>query len=191
MLKRLLDWDRDLLVLLNSLGSEEFDSFWVTATEATTWIPLFVFFILLIFWHYPGKQAWFMIGNAILLLLVVLGITLATKEGIARLRPGNHPQLSLFIRILKKPAGFSFFSGHASSSFSLTTLMVLYLRNSFRWRYLFFIWPVLFALSRIYVGVHYPIDILVGALIGALTGVLFYRGYLDIILPYIQSAHRE
>lgn len=177
--------------MLNHLGSETYDAFWVTATQATTWIPLFLFFILLLFKKYPAKQAWLMIGNALLLLLVVLGITLATKEGIARLRPSENTQLKAVIRILSRPEGYSFFSGHASSSFSLTTLMVLYLRASFRWRYLFFVWPVFFASSRIYLGVHYPIDILVGALIGILTGLLFYRGYVDIILPYTQSVHRE
>lgn len=191
MFKRLLDWDRDLLVFINGLGGDTSDSFWIIVTDATTWIPLFILFIVLLFKNYPSKQAWFMTGNAIVLLFVVLGVTLATKEGIARMRPMNHPQLSTLLRILKQPSGFSFFSGHASSSFSLTTLMVLYLRDSFKWRYLFYVWPVFFALSRLFVGVHYPVDILAGALIGASAGLLFYRAYTDIILPYIQSNHHE
>ncbi|MFM1878763.1 MAG: hypothetical protein RLZZ241_1629 [Bacteroidota bacterium] len=191
MLNRLLNLDRELLVFLNGLGNETFDAFWIAATQGTTWIPLFVFFAFLIFRNYPLKEAWLMIGTAVLLLFAVLGLTLAAKSGFARIRPNENLQVNRIIRVLTNPGGFSFFSGHASSSFSLTTLMICYLRNTFSWRYLFIIWPLFFTLSRIYVGVHYPIDLLVGALVGTLSGLLFYRMYKDVILPYIQSGHRE
>ncbi len=187
MLQKLLDWDREAFLYLNGLGIERYDGFWSTVTDMTTWVPLFVFFLALLFWKHPRREAWYMTLTAVLLMVFVLLLTNLTKEWVARLRPNNNAEISTLIRILKTPTTYSFFSGHASSSFSLTTLMVLYLRDSFRWRHLFFVWPLLFALSRIYVGVHYPIDILVGAGVGTLAGILFYRGYSDLILPYIRS----
>jgi len=78
------------------------------------------------------------------------------------------------IRVLKDPTGYSFFSGHASSSFSIVVYVVLCVRNFSPWVYLAFIWPLLFSLSRIYVGVHYPSDLLVGALVGSLIAFLIF-----------------
>ena len=187
MLNRLLDWDRETFLYLNGLGIERYDGFWSSVTDMSTWVPLFIFFLFLIFWKNPRREALWMTLTAVLLLVFILLITNLTKEWVARLRPNNDGDLKTLVRILKSPTTYSFFSGHAASSFSLTTLMVLYLRDSFRWRHLFFVWPMLFALSRIYVGVHYPIDILVGAGVGTLAGILSYRGYSGVILPYIRS----
>ena len=187
MLQQLLDWDREAFLYLNGLGIERYDGFWSSVTDMTTWVPLFVFFLVLLFWKHPWREAWGMTLMAVLLMVFVLLLTNLTKDWVARLRPNNNAEINTLIRILKTPTTYSFFSGHASSSFSLTTLMVLYLRDSFRWRHLFFAWPLLFALSRIYVGVHYPTDILVGAGVGTLAGILFYRGYSGLILPYIRS----
>lgn len=191
MLSRVLDWDRELFLFLNGLGSKAFDSFWINATDGYNWVLLFVVFLYLLFKTFPAKEALVMTLNAVALLLVVLLMTLVAKHGFARLRPIHAPHLQTLIRSLIQSEGYSFFSGHASSSFSLTTLMFLYLRNTFRWCSLFFIWPIIFAFSRIYVGVHYPADILTGAIVGMLSGFLFYRGYIDIILPYIQLSRRE
>ncbi len=187
MLKHLLDWDRETFLYLNGLGIERYDGFWSSVTDMTTWLPLFIFFLVLLFWKHPRREALWMTLIAVLLLVFVLLLTNLTKEWVARLRPNNDSDLKTLVRILKTPTTYSFFSGHAASSFSLTTLMVLYLRETFRWRHLFFVWPLLFALSRIYVGVHYPIDILVGAGVGTLAGIFFYRGYSGVILPYIRS----
>jgi undecaprenyl-diphosphatase len=61
----------------------------------------------------------------------------------------------------------------------------LFLSKHVKWAAIFFIWPLLFAMSRIYVGVHFPIDLIVGALVGAFSAWLFYRLYQRIILPYL------
>jgi undecaprenyl-diphosphatase len=191
MLSRILDWDRELFLFLNSLGNKAYDAFWISATDGFNWVPLFIVFLYLLFKTFPTKEAVGMTLNAIVLLFVVLLVTLAAKQGFARLRPIHAPHLQTLVRNLVQSDGYSFFSGHASSSFSLTTLMFLYLRTSFRWSYLFFIWPFVFAFSRIYVGVHYPVDILTGSLVGVLAGLLFHRGYVDIIVPYMRLDRRE
>ncbi len=177
MLEKLLIWDRDTFIYLNGLGIEQYDTFWSITTNINTWIPLFLFFIALFFLKFPRKEAFKKVGTVLSLVLFIIIITHLTKEGVARLRPNNNLEINTLIRILKTPTDYSFFSGHASSSFSITMLVFLFLRKTFKWTLLFFIWPLLFCMSRIYVGVHYPLDIIVGSLVGITSGFLFYNLY--------------
>ena len=185
MLKELLDWDRETFIYLNSLGIEQYDAFWSTVTKIPTWIPLFLLFGFLFFKKYTKREALFMILTVLIMVFFVVTLTDLTKEVVARLRPNNDVEINTLIRILRSPTGYSFFSGHASSSFSITTLVFLFLRKHFKWSIVFYIWPLLFVMSRIYVGVHFPVDIIVGALVGMFSAWLFYRLYLQLILPYL------
>ncbi|WP_203293638.1 phosphatase PAP2 family protein [Luteirhabdus pelagi] len=175
MLELLKHWDQELFIFLNNLGIERYDAFWITITQEETWTPLFIIFIGLIFFYYRAKKG----GIVLLMLLVTVGLTMlltnTVKESIERLRPNNVEALSELIRILQRPSNFSFFSGHASSSFSVTTFMVLVIRHYTKWIYLAYLWPLLFVASRIFVGVHYPSDIVVGAMVGV---VMAYGGYV-------------
>jgi len=185
MLKHLLEWDRNTFIYLNNLGTEDYDLFWVIVTNITSWIPLYILLLALIFLKYPKKEALFISCTIVLLLICILGLTDIFKTYFERLRPNNDIEINSIIRILKNPAGYSFFSGHASSSFSLTTISFLFLRKKISIIWLLFIWPFLFAYSRIYVGVHYPLDLMTGALSGMLLGFLFYLFYRRFIEPYI------
>lgn len=171
MVETLKHWDRDLFVFLNGLGIEQFDSFWLFVTQIETWIPLFVLFAILIFYYYRGKKG----GTVVFFLMLTFGVTIVftgiVKEYVARLRPSNVEALGELIRVLQRPSNYSFFSGHASSSFSITTFVVLSLRSYTKWIYLSYLWPILFVLSRIFVGVHYPSDIFVGAVVGTTLAV--------------------
>ena len=126
-----------------------------------------------------------MILMTVLLFGFVMAFMEITKNLIARLRPNNNEEISALIRILISPDDYSFFSGHAANSFAITTLIVLFLRKKLKWVYLFYLWPLLFSLSRIYVGVHYPLDLIVGTVVGLLMAVTFYRIYLRFIIPYL------
>ncbi|MBS9463267.1 phosphatase PAP2 family protein [Flagellimonas sp. 389] len=187
MLKRILEWDRDTFIYLNNLGVENYDVFWSTVTNISTWIPLFLFFIVLLFIKFSTLEAFYKLATALCLVVFIILITNLTKVTVARLRPNNTEEINTLIRILKTPMDFSFFSGHAASSFSITVLFFLFVRTKLKWAFLFFIWPILFATSRIFVGVHYPLDILVGALVGILSAVLFYRLYNRFIAPCSKS----
>lgn len=177
MFEKLLKWDRDTFIYLNGLGAKEFDFFWSTITNITTWIPLFLLLIVLLILKFPKKEAFFKLMTVFGLVLFIIVVTHLTKTGVGRLRPNNTEEINTLIRVLKSPTDYSFFSGHAASSFSITVLVFLFLRKKIKWMVLFFIWPLLFAISRIYVGVHYPLDIIVGALVGILTGIIFYKVY--------------
>lgn len=166
MLETLKNWDRELFVFLNGLGIERFDDFWLFATQPKNWIPLFILFIILIFYYYGLKKGIVVTLFLIFTVVVTMLFTDMVKDYVARLRPNNVEALGQLIRILQKPSNYSFFSGHASSSFSIATFVILILRNFTKWIYFVYLWPLIFVLSRIFIGVHYPSDIFVGALVG-------------------------
>ena len=167
--------DKELLVYLNSLGVESWDQFWMIVTNQFSWIPLFLLLFILIFKAYGWKK------GIVLLLVTALLITFSDqfvnfiKDYFGRLRPNNDPTINEIIRILKRPRSFSFVSGHSTTSFAVTTFMILSLKQFYKYPYILLIWPILFAYSRIYVGVHFPIDIFVGMLLGVLEGFIFYK----------------
>jgi undecaprenyl-diphosphatase len=174
MLETLKAWDRELFLYLNSLGIEQFDVFWIFITKIESWIPLFLFLTFLVFYYYKGKQGAIVFGFTLITFSITLVATDTTKEFVARLRPNNVEAFSGLIRVLQTPTTYSFFSGHASSSFAITTFIVLALRQHTKLIYFTYLWPLLFVLSRIYVGVHYPSDIFIGALVGTAFAILFY-----------------
>ena len=175
LLDKIIRFDKELMVQLNGLGTESWDQFWILATNQLSWIPLYLIFFYLIFKSLGWKK-----GLALVLLTAVLitfsdQFTVFLKDSFERLRPNRDPSVNTMIRILKNNSSFSFVSGHATTSMAVSLLMFLTLRKSFPYTWLFFIWPIIFAYSRIYIGVHFPMDVLCGALLGAGIGYLFYR----------------
>lgn len=175
LLDKIIRFDKELMVQLNGLGTESWDQFWILATNQLSWIPLYLVFFYLIFKSLGWKK-----GLALVVLTAVLitfsdQFTVFLKDSFERLRPNRDPSVNTMIRILKNNSSFSFVSGHATTSMAVSLLMFLTLRKSFPYTWLFFIWPIIFAYSRIYIGVHFPMDVLCGALLGAGIGYLFYR----------------
>ena len=189
MLKKLLEWDSDALIYLNNLGTEKYDFFWSTVTKINIWIPLFIIFIYLFLTKFPKKIALFKMVTVLFLVAFIMTVTNLTKEIVGRLRPNNEEAINSLLRIVHNPDGFSFFSGHASSSVAITTLVFLFLRTKFKWSWLFYTWPLFYASSRVYLSVHYPGDIIIGACIGVLSAFLFYKFYNYLITPYLQKYH--
>lgn len=183
MLETILEWDRETFIYLNNLGIERYDAFWVTVTDFINWTPLFLLLMGIIFWKYPKREAILVMGTLLLMILFVVTLTDLTKNAVARLRPNNTEEISTLIRILKTPTTYSFFSGHSSSSFSIATILVLFLRHRFRWCWLMYLWALLMVASRVFVGVHYPVDIIVGGLVGVLSAFFFYILYVRLIVP--------
>lgn len=175
MLETLQKWDRDLLIFLNNLGIEEYDGFWLFVTRIESWVWLFVIFYALIFYSFQGRKVYVALFASLMSFVIAFSLTYLTKVWVGRIRPNNVEEFDSLLRVLQHPNSFSFFSGHASSSFALTTFLVLILRHRFKWIYIIYLWPLLFVMSRIYVGVHYPSDILVGSVVGFTTAFLLYK----------------
>lgn len=97
------------------------------------------------------------------------------KNIVQRLRPINDISVNKSIRILIEQNDFSFVSGHSTVSFTIAFLSFWILKKHYKHTYLLFLFPILFAYSRIYLAVHYPIDILVGMVLGYVIAVIFYK----------------
>ena len=119
MLERLLQWDRDLLIYLNSLGIETYDAFWQAVTDISTWIPLFLFLLVLLFWKYTKREGFAILLTTLLMLGVMLLLTNLTKEWIGRLRPNNDVEVNTLIRVLRRPASSASFRATPPLPFQL------------------------------------------------------------------------
>ena len=176
MWESIVEVDQDVFRWINGLPVGKFESFWLFVTHIENWFLLYIFFFYLLFKSFKRPINFIAMATVPVVVFITLGLTNLVKNGVERLRPNNEPILMDSIQVLLKPENFSFWSGHSAVSFAVTTFTVLALRsgNTSIWVFLFYLWPVTFALSRIFVGVHYPADVTVGMLVGLLLGWLCY-----------------
>ena len=190
MLEKLQELDRDLFVFLNGMGSETFDPLWRVITQLWSWVPIFAIIFYLTFKRLGWRHALLVVGMITLLLLVTDQTTNLIKNGIQRLRPGNNPEIADIIRAVIKRHSFSFISGHASNSMAVAFFLYRVLHPYLKYMGFFFLWPLIFAYSRIYLGLHYPGDILAGYLYGLLTGWLVLKLYIYLRDRYFPQHER-
>lgn len=177
MLDKILSLDQKLFIYLNSLGSETYDGFWLIITKQTSWIPFFLVLLYFIYKKLGTKKTLHLLFFVSVLLLFTDQITNLFKNGFQRLRPCNNPEINSFIRIVQFRKSFSFFSGHAANTMAVATFLYFIFKKNFNYFWLLFLWPLIFAYSRIYLGLHYPIDIICGYLFGAILGFLMFKLY--------------
>lgn len=177
MLEKILSLDTQLFIYLNGLGSETYDGFWLLITKQTNWIPFFIVLLYLIFKKIGTKQTLYLLLFVAILLVFTDQITNLFKYGFQRLRPCSNPEINTKIRIIKSSATFSFFSGHAANTMAVSTFLYLNLKRHFKYLGFLFLWPLIFAYSRIYLGLHYPLDIICGYLCGLTLGFLMFKLY--------------
>lgn len=170
----LLELDRKIFLELNSSFRDPWlDQLMMFLTTTTAWIPLYLFLIYLLIRHYR-KQTW--------LILLAIGLTILLADQVTssvmkpffeRLRPSHEPTIAERVYIVNQYRGgkFGFASSHAANTFGIATLMWLALKVYRPWIAILFLWPLLVGYTRIYLGVHYPGDIVVGFFIGFLSAV--------------------
>ncbi|WP_166920448.1 phosphatase PAP2 family protein [Flavobacterium poyangense] len=177
MLEKIQELDTNLFVYLNGLGSETFDKLWLIITNQLNWTPLFLLIFYLIYKKIGGKQTLYLLLFIAVLIAFTDQTTNLVKNTVQRLRPCNNPDINSFIRVVQVRKSFSFFSGHAANTMAVATFLYLVLKRHFKYLGFLFLWPLVFAYSRIYLGLHYPGDILTGYFVGAVFGSLIYLGY--------------
>lgn len=178
MLHTLVDIDTHLMLWLNGFHNSFFDTFWYIITSKYTWMPMYCF-ILYVLYRKIGLK-WQLLG---LIAMFALTITVSDqlcghviRGAVERMRPSNPDNpISSFIHIVNGYRGgkYGFPSCHASNSFALATLLWLFFRHR-KLTVFIFCWAILNSYSRIYVGVHYPGDLLVGSIVGGLGAAAVY-----------------
>jgi len=179
-MERLLELDRELFLFLNGLHSPFIDPIMYFLTDGRVWIPLYLFVGYLIYQNYKKESLWILAGIILSIVITDQITTTFMKPFFARLRPTHEPSLQGLVHTVNNYFGglHGFASSHAANTFGVTLFLWMILRKHYRWAALLFIWPAVMSYSRIYLGVHYPGDIIVGTLIGLLTGWLVFRLYV-------------
>lgn len=173
----IISYDKQLLVYLNNLGSESFDGVWLLITNQFYLAPIFLFIFYLLWKKIGWKNLWIILLFIALIIMVCDQTTNLFKYTFQRLRPVNDLEIKESLRILISRKSFSFFSGHASNSMATTLFIFLIFRKYYKYAFLLFLFPLIFAYSRIYLGLHFPTDILTGYFVGAIVGSFFYFIY--------------
>lgn len=174
--QRIHDWDRSLFLVLNrSLANPVFDAVLPYFRDSVFWAPLYLFIMAFVTLNY-GKRGWWW-ALAFLATVAVADLlgTYALKETVRRIRPCNEPELAGLVRLVVQrcSGGYSFVSNHAANHFGLATFMALSFKPVFgRWMYLAYLWAFFISFAQVYVGVHYPLDVAAGGLLGLLAGYL-------------------
>ena len=172
MLEHLVQIDKQLLLWLNGHHTPFFDKFMFLVSGRAEWIPLYAVILGFIIWEYRRQSVW-------IILAVVVMITLSDqvanllKSGVQRPRPCKDPEIGHLVHLVNNycRGAYGFVSGHAANSFALATFTSMIFRN--KWVLTgMMLWAALVSYSRIYLGVHYPGDVIGGAVTGALLAWL-------------------
>ena len=190
-IQQLIGFDQELLLKLNGSNSLFWDGFMWLSTNMLTWIPFAVVLLYVIFKNNKIKEA--------LIIIALLGVVIALADQIssgickplfARFRPTQDPEFMYQIDIVNGYRGgiYGFISSHAANTFGVAVFLTLIFKSG-SLAIILFIWAILNAFSRIYLGVHYPGDILFGTLVGVGAGILIYIIYRKLQNTLLKQAN--
>lgn len=190
-IQQLIGFDQELLLKLNGSNSLFWDGFMWLSTNMLTWIPFAIVLLYVIFKNNKIKEA--------IVIITLLGVVIALADQIssgickpffARFRPTQDPELMYQIDIVNGYRGgiYGFISSHAANTFGVAVFLTLIFKSG-SLAIILFIWAILNAFSRIYLGVHYPGDILFGTLVGVGAGILIYIIYKKLQNTLLKQAN--
>lgn len=178
-----MDWialDKQWLLAINGSDSVFLDSLAKTLTAATTWIPLYLALLYVVMKNSDNFRKVLLIVGCALLCVFVAGSLddLFVKPIVARWRPARDPEIGISVDIVNGYRGgrFGFFSSHASNTFSLAVFFALLVRSRLL-SVALVLWSLLNCWTRMYLGVHYPGDIIAGLLWGGIVGTAVWFCY--------------
>ena len=176
MLDRIKQIDTELLIFLNNLGNKSWDPLWVSITDKFTFLPLFILIIFFLFKKNGTKGLLVILLFISVLILFTDQFTNVVKDFTQRLRPCRLDELQGLLRDIDIRCGkYGFFSAHAANSISVTLFIINCVDESVKkfLKPVLILWVMIFSYSRIYLGVHYPLDTIFGLSFGIFSGFLF------------------
>ncbi len=185
MLEEILKLDTEIFIFLNNSGTSSFDSFWTFLSRKEANILVYLSGLLFFlknkgFKSYKVKPLDVFYIFSLVLVMILISDQSANifKDSFQRLRPCYNEIIQDSVRLVKESCGgkYGFFSAHASNSFSLAVFFGILFKDFSKYPiYFTIIYASLISYSRIYLGVHYPLDIIFGALFGVINGILIYK----------------
>ncbi|MFD2698651.1 phosphatase PAP2 family protein [Mesonia sediminis] len=175
-IEQLLQWDQELFLYLNNLGTPTWDWFWIFITHKFAAIPMYAYLLYLLYKNYNLKTLGITLVFIALLITATDQLANVFKDAFARPRPCKEDFMAQGRFLMDYCGKYGYFSAHAASSTALAIFLGNILKKWYKLAFpLLFIWAMLVSYSRIYVGKHYPGDVITGILIGSIIGFLFYK----------------
>jgi len=184
LINYLQNLDTQFFLFLNGFHNSFFDVLMFWMSDRFIWIPLYLFFIFLIIKKYRKNAVWILLLVA-LMILVSDQLSVFIKNLVQRPRPCHNEQIAALIHLVHGKCGgaFGFVSSHAANSFAIAVFLIPFLTSYFKYfGWVIIFWAAVISYSRIYLGVHYPGDILFGAFTGCLTGYSFSLFYFKLLI---------
>ncbi len=183
MLEYLIEKDKELLLFLNGLGSTQWDSFWLFISHKLSALPLYVLLLFFCFKYFQWKKTVYILICVALMVAATDQLANLFKYGFERLRPCHDETLISQMRLVVCGGKYGYFSAHAANSMAVATFFSMLFFKKIKWLSpILFVWALLVGFSRIYLGVHFPGDVLTGFLIGAILGSVFWKITISFLL---------
>lgn len=186
-MEQIISLDKELFLILNNLGTPAWDGFWVFMSERTYWIPFYIILLYILHRCFGIKRTLLILALTLLLVLVTDQLTGFIKGYFQRPRPCFTLEFEGIMRGVscEGRGKFGFTSAHASNHFGVALLLGLIFREKIKWMiWLLLIWAAFISYSRVYLGVHFPLDILCGMFVGLSIALIFYWFYNKILRKY-------
>ena len=165
-------WDTQLFLLINRIHAPFFDGIMYAVSYKLTWVPLYISILYFVIKQWKHEAIWIVLA---LILCIVISDQVSSdllKNLVKRLRPSHAENLKGLIHLVKGYSGgrYGFASSHAANAFGFALLSSLFVKRKV-YSYAIFIWALITAYSRIYLGVHFPLDVLGGVVVGSLAAL--------------------
>ncbi|WP_024481815.1 phosphatase PAP2 family protein [Cellulophaga baltica] len=192
MLEELVKIDQDIFLYLNGLGTPTWDGLWIYLSRTLSFvtIPIYLFMLYYTYRSFGLIKTIYIVITVVALLLSTEQLSIIVKNSVARLRPCHDEEISLLMRNVRNHCGgkFGYFSAHAANSSALTGFFSLLFCKKNKLILLGLTsWAFLVSYSRIYLGVHYPLDIITGLTVGTTLSLLYI--FLLKKLPIFKSSY--